>query len=312
MKLKLSLHSRGMNKTKPQYLSKGWSNQWIEPQALAQWISDGKAWAGTHFVSGHRCQDNASGSNCIVFDFDGELQLDAFWATETAQQWCCLTYTSFSSTPQVNRFRAVFPLEGIPLSTAAEHKAVYNFIAAKLADELGISFKDDCGQKPERLWYGNTEADIKTNDGSVPASVVASIEVPPEPVYEYTSQTTDIDVKRCIWLLGHVIPPSQDGEYNEVYIPVTAACAAIGDDMIGPWQEWVSRGHHGSNPSNLDHQRKWRGLGDRSGPGVIFGMAKRIDINWRRLFPIELQDQYVFESIVCGSMRCVPRQMFRS
>lgn len=305
-----------MNKTKPQLLAKGWQNQWITPDELAKWIAEGKAWAGTHFVSGHRCQDNTSGSNCIVFDFDGELQLYAFWATATAKQWCALTYTSFSSTPEVNRFRAVFPLAGIPLSTPAEHKAVYRFIAQKLADELGVAFKDDCGEKAERLWYGNTAASIQTNNGFVPADVVGNIEIPPEPVYEYNNgNTDDLDIQRCIWLLGHVIPPSEDGEYNEVYVPVTAACAAIGETMIGPWQEWVSRGHHGNNPTNMDHRRKWRGLGQRSGPASIFAMAKRLDINWRQLFPHELRfqsAQQIFEAFVCGSMDCVPKRMFRS
>ena len=141
MELKIATHSRGQNKQKPQYLSKGWTNTWFTPEELCEWISKGKAWAGTHFANGHRTQDNASGSNCVVFDFDGELQLADFWATDTAKQWCCLTYTSFSSTPEVNRFRAVFPLNGIPLGSANEHKAVYRHIAGKLSAELGIEFK---------------------------------------------------------------------------------------------------------------------------------------------------------------------------
>ena len=93
MKLKVSLNRRGKNKTNTQYLSSGWQNDWITPAALNDWILEGKAWAGTHFVDGKRSEATADGSNCIVFDFDGELPLDDFWNTQTAQQWCCLTYT---------------------------------------------------------------------------------------------------------------------------------------------------------------------------------------------------------------------------
>jgi hypothetical protein len=316
MKLKVSTHSRGQNKQKPQYLSKGWSNTWLSPEELSAWIKQGKAWSGTHFAGGHRTQDNASGSNCIVFDFDGELQLDAFWSTSTAQDWCCLTYTSFSSTADVNRFRAVFPLNGIPLGSANEHKAVYKFIASKLSAELGITFKDDCGEKPERLWYGNTAADIQINaSASVPAAVVQAVEIPPEPVYEFNSTTTDLDIQRCVWLLQNFIPPSEDGEYNEVYVRVTAACASIGDTMIAVWQDWVARGHHGETPANLDPQRKWRGLGDRSGPSSLFAMAKRLDPNWKLALPSELRfknSQQIFEAFLSGSMRCAPKSLFRS
>lgn len=316
MKIKLSTHSRAHNKSNAKYLAKGWVNTWMTPADLIKWVTDGKAWSGTHFTSGHRSQDNASGSNCIVFDFDGELQLKDFWATATAMKWCCLTYTSASSTPEVNRFRAVFPLGGIPLTTASEHKAVYRFIAGKLADELKIEFKDDCGEKPERLWFGNTECETRLNAlAFVPVEVVQSVEVPPEPTYEYSSTTTDLDIRRCMWLLDHLIPPSQDGDYNVTYVPVTAACAAIGDTMVECWVNWVSRGHHGDTPSNLDHQLKWRGLGKRSGPASIFAMAKRIDINWRRALPRELQfnnSQAIFEAFVCGSIACAPKSLFRS
>jgi hypothetical protein len=252
-----------------------------------------------------------------VFDFDGELQLKDFWATSTAMQWCCLTYTSASSTPEVNRFRAVFPLGGIPLSTAGEHKAIYRFIANKLSTELKIEFKDDCGEKPERLWFGNDQTETQLNAMAfVPVDVVQSIEIPPEPVYEYeSSSTTDIDVRRCIWLLGHMIPPSEDGDYNVTYVPVTAACAAIGETMIEAWVDWVSRGHHGDNPSNMRPEIKWRGLGKRSGPASIYAMAKRVDLNWRRMLPRDLQfssNQAIFEAFVCGPIKCAPRQLFKS
>ena len=72
----------------------------------------------------YRKADNASGSNMIVIDFDGDTRIRAFWATDTAQQWCAATYTSASHTKEEHRFRAIFPLEK-ELSSAAEHRGAY-------------------------------------------------------------------------------------------------------------------------------------------------------------------------------------------
>ncbi len=321
MKLKVTLNRKGHNKANVRLLSTGWDNQFIHPRELAAWIGQGFAWAGTHFASGKRAEANARGSNVIVFDFDGELQLADFWATDTAKQWCCLTYTSASSTPDVNRFRALFPLAGTPLTTSWEHKAMYHHIAFKLATELGIEFKDDCGQKPERLWYGNDTAEVLSNeDGCVPADEVASVDIPPEPAFECGTAEgiTDVDVSRCQWLLRNFINPSEDGEYNEVYVPVLAACAAIGDPVVDAWIDWVSRGHHGDKPENMDPKLKWSGLGQRSGPTALYAMAKRQDPNWTQALPARLQyrrrnNNNVFPnlgSIVAGSMHCVPPNAF--
>ena len=320
MKLKVTLNRKGHNKANVRYLSNGWDNQFLHPQELAAWIGQGFAWAGTHFKQGKRSEANASGSNAIVFDFDGELQLDDFWTTQTAQQWCCLTYTSASSTPEVNRFRAVFPLGGIPLTTSWEHKAVYHFISLKLAAELGIEFKDDCGQKPERLWYGNDQAIVQINDGAcVPSAVVADVDIPVEPTYTCSTAdgVTDIDVARCIWLLKYFLEVSEDGEYNEVYVPVLAACAAIGEPVVDAWVDWVSRGHHGDKAENMNPRIKWANLGQRSGPSSLFAMAKRQDPDWSKKLPPKLRYKRVnhhcfpnLDSIVAQSMRCVPKNAF--
>ena len=320
MKLKVSLNRKGHNKANPKNLATGWDNEFLHPQELAAWVGQGFAWAGTHFKQGKRAEANASGSNAIVFDFDGELQLDDFWTTETAQQWCCLTYTSASSTTEINRFRAVFALDGVPLTTAWEHKAVYMFIQLKLATELGIEFKDDCGQKPERLWYGNDCAQFQENAGAlVPSSVIANIEIPDEPTFECSTAdgVTDLDIDRCNWLLRHFLDVSEDGEYNEVYVPVLAACAAIGEPVVNAWIDWVSRGHHGDKPENMDPRLKWAGLGQRSGPSSLFAMAKRQDSNWAKRLPPKLR--YVrkanhcfpnLDSIIAQPMRCVPKDAF--
>ena len=70
-------------------------------------------------------------------------------------------YTSSSHTEQEHRFRALFPLE-IELETTAQHRGAYWLIADRLCQELGIEkFADNCGQKPERLWYGNSNTEFQ-------------------------------------------------------------------------------------------------------------------------------------------------------
>ena len=318
-KIKLSLNSRAHNKSDARYLAKGWQNTWLTPGELASWVKSGKAWCGTHLAENRRSQANARGSNAIVMDMDGELSLADFWSTETAQQWCCLTYTSSSSTPEVNRFRAVFLLDALPLNSAWEHKTVYAFIADKLKAELGITFKDDCGEKPERLWYGNTQTQIILHpDACVPSEVVDAIDIPDEPTYEFqrVEGITDIDIMRCRWLLDHFLDTSEDGEYNDIYLPVMFACAGIGDQVADCWSNWVMRGHHGSNPQNADPAYKWRSVQSRSGPASLYKLAKKQDPYWASKLPFELrfstnrQQTTTLDAILSQGMRCVPASIF--
>ena len=317
--LKVTLNERGKNKTNPQFLATGWQNKFVSPAELADWVGKGYAWSGTHFTGGKRSAANARGSNCIVFDFDGELQVDDFWTTKTAQDWCCMTYTSASSTDKVNRFRAVFPLAGAPLATPWEHRVFYQFISLQLAAELNVEFIDQCGQKAERLWYGNDESNIILNaDAAVPASVIATVPIPEEPVFSCGTAEgiTNLDIERCQWLLRHFITPSDDGEYNTHYLPVLAACAAIGDPMVSAWVDWVSRGHHGDKPENMDARFKWAGLGQRSGPSKLYAMAKAQDPQWSRKLPAALRygggspQCSSANVILCSSMNHVPANIF--
>lgn len=292
MKIRVSTNSKGCNKANVTKLTFGWQNKWLEPFELAAWVKNGFCWSGTHFSGGKRCQANADGTNAIVFDFDGELSLDDFWTTKIAQQWCAFTYTSHSSTPEVHRFRAIFPFEGPPTESAWQHKCLYTWLELLLSAELGREFKDDCGQKPERLWFGNTDSEIHMNeDAFIPLKIIQAVDIPEEPRFSRSGneEITDLEIKRCIWLLDHFIEPSQDEEYNEIYVPVTAACAAIGSLIENAWMGWVSRGHHGDKPSNMDARLKWNGLGQNSGPASLFAIAKRQDPNWARALPQHLR-----------------------
>ena len=146
----------------------------------------------------------------VVIDFDGDTTLDKFWATTTAKEGCIATYTSASHTDKEHRFRAVFPL-GTDLDTTRQHRGAYWLIVNRLLAELGLrELKDNCGQKPERLWYGHTNATVRINDGAeVPDFLLKDIDYD-EPEFIGETKADQIDVDRCRWLLQEFLEPSSD------------------------------------------------------------------------------------------------------
>ena len=287
MKLKVSVNKNCLNKQNPQLLAKGWKNVYVDMDWLLGWVANGYGWCATHFADRHRKADSATGSNMIVIDFDGDTTVRAFWATDTAQQWCAATYTSASHTKNEHRFRAIFPLEK-ELNSSAEHRGAYWLIVNRLLAELKLeSLNDNCGQKPERLWYGNTNAITEHRPGNcVPAFLLEDI------AYE---EATDFakadlspkDVERCQWLLGSFLEPSSDGEYESYFVPVMAACAGVGGDLWENWVEWVRRGHHGNKPENT-RPSKWKGLGHHAGHTTLYKLAKKQNADWTKHLPVHL------------------------
>ena len=186
MKHKIAVHKGCVNKGDPQNVARNWMNIREDLSWLLGWVKAGYPWCATHFIDKHRRSDNACGSSLVVIDFDGDTTLDAFWATQTAKDWCAATYTSSSHTEGEHRFRALFPL-AIELESTGQHRGAYWLIVNRLLQELGIKeLKDNCGQKPERLWYGNTKAETKVNDGAhVPDFLLVDIDYD-EPA-EYTA-----------------------------------------------------------------------------------------------------------------------------
>ena len=108
MKLRIAVHKKCKNKTNQP--ARDWQNIEESLEWLLGWVKNGYGWTATHFYDRHRKADNASGSNMVVIDFDGDTTLARFWQTDTARQWCAATYTSSSHSEQEHRFRALFPL----------------------------------------------------------------------------------------------------------------------------------------------------------------------------------------------------------
>ena len=286
MKLRIAVHKDCRNKEKQP--AHGWLNIEESLSWLQGWVGAGYGWCATHFVGRHRRVDNASGSNLVVVDIDGDTTLDAFWATDTARNWCIATYTTASHTKAEHRFRALFPL-GMQLTSTSQHRGAYWLVVNRLFADLGIeTIKDNCGQKPERLWYGNTNADWHINeDALVPEFLLTDIDYD-DPTDFVASDVTQADINRCRWLLRNFLTPSEDGEYETRYVPVMAACAAIGQPLFDDWVDWVLRGHHGEKNENIQ-PFKWRGLGNHSGPAKLYSLAKRQNSNWSSQLPPELR-----------------------
>ena len=286
MKLRIAVHKDCRNKEKQP--AQGWLNIEESLTWLRGWVEAGYGWCATHFVGRHRRVDNASGSNLVVVDIDGDTTLDAFWDTDTARNWCVATYTTASHTESEHRFRALFPLE-LELKTTSQHRGAYWLVVNRLFADLGIeTIKDNCGQKPERLWYGNTKSEWLTNaDALVPEFLLTDIDYD-DPTDFIASDVTNADIKRCQWLLRNFLVPSEDGEYETRYVPVMAACAAIGQPVFDDWVDWVLRGHHGEKRENIQ-PFKWRGLGNHSGPAKLYSLAKKQSSSWSSQLPPELR-----------------------
>ena len=287
MKLKIAVNKACKNKQSQP--ARDWLNIAEDLDWLLGWVAKGYGWTATHFRGRHRKAENASGSNMVVIDFDGDTTLGRFWQTNTARTWCAATYTSSSHTEQEHRFRALFPL-GMELQSTNQHRGAYWLIVNRLLAELELpELADNCGQKPERLWYGNSETVINCNKEyePVPAFLLENIDYVDDSEFAKT-ETTDLDIKRCQWLLESFLRPSEDGEYESYYVPVLAACAGVGEAVFISWETWVLRGHHGDKPENI-MPFKWKGLGNYSGPTTLYSLAKKQDPAWTSKLPHELR-----------------------
>ena len=286
--MKVAVNKNCKNKQNPQLVAKDWKNVYVDMDWLMKWVDSGYGWCATHFIDRRRKSENADGSNMVVIDFDGDTSIRAFWETQTAQEWCAATYTSASHTLEENRFRALFPLE-IELHGTAKHKGAYWLIVNRLLAELGLeTLKDNCGQKPERLWYGNTGSSVECRPGNmVPGFLLESIDYE-EPTDFVQVDVSGKDIDRCQWLLEHFLRPSDDGEYESYYVPVMAACAGVGQPLFDSWVTWVLKGHHGHKADNI-RPFKWRGLGNYAGHTTLYSLAKKQDPNWTKQLPSHLR-----------------------
>ena len=287
-------------------------NAELDPLELADHIGAGKAWIGCHLSKGARADENAGPANLIVLDIDGDISLDAFWQISTAQRHCLFSYASPShqratdrNPAAADRFRAVFLAERH--DDSAFHAALYH----RVLDGLGLKLADNCGEKRERLWFGNNgaagNADLRWGGGQpLPhewlddardavkreAAAAAVREAERRSLLADLPTDGDREVERCIYVLRHLLPGSRHGDgvlgYDAYWQKVLNAAASGGPALFDAFAEWSSKGeHHAKEARRLE--AKFQKAGRSSNIGVLCGLAKQFDPQWIQKLPLELR-----------------------
>ena len=266
-----------------------WLNQELTPLELVDWISTGHAWLACHLIDGVRREESAGSSDLIVLDIDGDLSLDAFWAIGSAARHCLFTATSCSHSESEHRFRAVFRCERH--DDPRLHKAIYHQLLAA----LGLKLKDNSGEKPERLWYGNDQAQIRFGAGeplnwelveNAKDALAAAAKARPVAISGANDQA--LDCRRAAWVLEHLLRPSDDGEFQAYWSPLLNAAGATGDEQVAEaFLHWHHRGHHSKTQQRVAKRLAKAGtrLSPGEGAGRILQFAKQQHGEqwWRRL-----------------------------
>ena len=297
----VSLHDGHHNKTPTERFGKveassSWRSASISALELIDHISGGKAWVGCH-LDGSRSEANAGASNLIVLDIDGDLSLEAFWAKPLVQRCCLFTATSCSHNAAEHRFRAVFRCD--EHDNTRLHKAIYHHWLAA----LNLQLKDNSGEKPERLWYGNDAADIQFVAGEpiswdiIEAAKEAlaaeeSKRLAPRP--EPSASDAAKDNERAAYCLLHLLKPGEKGDYGTYWKQVFNAAVATQSDLVwNAFVQWHIGGYHikQKNEKRIEHDRHRAGTRMPPGPaaGVITSYAKdQLGEGWWRQLPEHL------------------------
>jgi hypothetical protein len=293
--LLVSLHQGHINKTKENFAaveaSCPWSAEQLPVDALLDHVLAGNAWVACQLIGGKRNEASARESNLIVLDIDGDLDLETFWANSFAARHCLLTYTSCSHNPDgEHRFRALFRCE---VHEGADlHRAIYQ----QVVDALGFVPKDSSGAKPERLWYGNTNAEVRFGAG-VPLSwdlverareeLSAELERRNAPQSELVDD--GLKFERIAWVLANLLRPSEEGQYEQWASVLNCAAASGSEPIKQAFFIWHEKGFHGTGkpgkPAQRMNSRRYDSAGKKAEPGHILKLIKQQEGEgwWRQL-----------------------------
>lgn len=116
-------------------------------------IKSGFAICGSQLGNRNRKKANVIGSQWVLIDIDGDLDIPSALAEPFVQSHCGLIYTTPSHTPERHRFRLIFPLPHF-IEGAKSVEAVIKAVMAKIP-QADPACKDAC-----RIFYGNTDAEF--------------------------------------------------------------------------------------------------------------------------------------------------------
>jgi DNA polymerase III delta prime subunit len=284
------LHDKGPRAGSNFYaVASAWRDEQLTPLELADLISTGAGWSACHLGGRSHREEHVLASNLIVLDIDGDIRLEDFWAIPAVSRHCLFTATSCSHTEAEHRFRALFLSETI--SSTKLHGAIYD----RWLQRLGIQLKDNCGRKPERLWYGNSAAVLQFGLGEpIPWDLIedAKAELKAQaiakPVAISSAGDQILDNRRAAWVFEHLLRPSGDGEYESYWQKLLNAAAATGDEAVQQaFLVWHSRGHHSKTQPRVARRLEKAGtkMSPGEGAGVIFRFAKQQhgELWWQKL-----------------------------
>jgi hypothetical protein len=302
LRLFVSLHSEHFNKTPSERFgvvenNSLYQNAELLIDELVAHVQAGKAWAGCHFEGGKRNASNAGASNLIVLDIDGDTSLEDFWAISFVERHCLLTYTSCSHNPDgEHRFRALFCCE--QHDQPGLHQAIYR----QVVDSIGFTPKDAAGEKPERLWYGNTNAEVHSGGGALLNwDLIERAKDQHQrddakrrlPKLEVSGSDQQLDNERAAYALRHLLRASSDGDFHDYWSRLLNAAAATGSELVrDAFLDWHSRGHHGKTQRGVEKRFDKAGtvITAGQGAGQILSFAKaEHGSDWKLLLPQHLR-----------------------
>lgn len=260
----------------------GWQQRNLTLHELEQLILAGSAFVPAAMSSSRRASSAFAGSALVVVDIDSGLDIDAFVAHAVTSQ-CAFAYTTPShvNLSGQHRLRAVFALE-----EEITDPELYSALVTELISAYGgdTSCKDCC-----RLFYGNSNGWIITRnhdarlDGDWLSRGRAGLAAKPVP------RGQDLDersIETARFVLSEVLPPIQEGE-RQLFERITAAVASAADELLGDWQDWVSRGSRAGNRRESS-ERFLRGFKGTS-LATLFYLADQAEPGWRDRLPAALR-----------------------
>lgn len=121
----------------------------------------GMHWCNHAFLEEHRKEDNTiMGCNMIVLDIDGDSSLKN--AHKLLKQYTFMTYTTKRSTPEVNRFRLMIPINYHMELPASDYKEFINNIINWLPFDV-----DSGSNQRSKKWLTNDKGHYYINEGEL-------------------------------------------------------------------------------------------------------------------------------------------------
>jgi len=285
-----SIHPTIHNKPpqwQPEFAS-GWQQRDGTLEDLRAHVTAGGAFIAAAMSSEHRSSSAFKYADLAVVDVDHGLDLDAFRAHPLSAH-ACFVYTTYSHTPEKQRYRILFRLPA-RLNDPDAYKALVTLLTTSLGGDKSCT--DPC-----RLFYGADTAEVPLwqPEAILPEGITREARINAELASVRArvdaSHYDDSTVGQAIYALENVLRPTEDGERDR-FIKITAAACSGGEALFPAWQNWASRCHHttGYRAKQGTERYFYSFRNTRSSLTTIFYFATQDDPDWHDGLPAELKN----------------------